>query len=114
MFLRLCVEIPLGRIFREAGAVRQGLRHVFGIGGGGGRGTAEVHPEFSCGGRETRPKTYLPRKFRFSSDFVHFILEYRKSPKIKKWRQKKTKMVKSDSGSPDTFPFTALVEEDIA
>ena len=42
----------------------QGLRHLFGIGGTGTVG-AQL---------EIRRKTHQPRKFRFSSDFVHFIL----------------------------------------
>ena len=49
---------------RDSDRDGQGLRHVFGIGGTGTVG-AQL---------ETRPTTHLPRKIRFSSDFVYFIL----------------------------------------
>ena len=52
----------------------------------GGRGKAGAHPWFSWGGPETSSEIHLPRKFSFSSDFVHFILEMGlRSSKIKKW-----------------------------
>ena len=51
---------PGGRLMHY----HQGLRHVFRIGGTGTVG-AQL---------ETSPNTHLPRNFRFSSDFVHFIL----------------------------------------
>ena len=60
----------------DSALLMQGLRHVFRI---WGTGTGGAKPE-------TGPETHLSPKFRFSSDFVYFILEIlkKKHKKMKK------------------------------
>ena len=70
-----------------------------------GTGTAGAQPGFSSAGPEPRSKTHLPLKFRFSSDFVHLILEMLKSPK----KMKKMKNVEELLRAPDSSHLAALV-----
>ena len=64
----LCIKIPcsvflVNEIARENHSAGGSATCL----GGGGTGTVGAQ-------LETRPKTHLPRKFRFCSDFVHLIL----------------------------------------
>ena len=89
----------------------RGSATCLGLGRGGYGGQLGRTQNFLAEGLRQGPKPTYPENFvspRISSTLFWNI----EKSKIKKWR-KKTKWRRVTPGSPDTFPFIALVGEDI-